>query len=96
MEDEHKFLPSFVLRRPSIPMCRSIKQLRHTNAEPTDQEIQDAARQFVRKVSGYRVPSKRNQEVFEQAIQEIANATRKMLDEFSQQPVSPIKESTHA
>ncbi len=65
-------------------MCRSIKQLRHTDAQPTEQEIYDAARQFVRKVSGYRVPSKRNQEIFEQTIQEIANATRKMLDEFSQ------------
>ena len=69
-------------------MCRSIKQLRHTDAQPTEQEIQDAARQFVRKVSGYRVPSKKNQEIFEQTIQEIASATRKMLDEFSQ--ASPI------
>lgn len=77
-------------------MCRSIKQLRFAGAEPTDQEIQDAARQFVRKVSGYRVPSKRNQDVFEQAIQEIADATRKMLDEFSQQNVAPLKESAHA
>lgn len=77
-------------------MCRSIKQLRFAGAEPTDQEIQDAARQFVRKVSGYRVPSKRNQEVFEQAIQEIASATRKMLDEFSQQTISQLKESTRA
>jgi hypothetical protein len=65
-------------------MCRSIKQLRHSDAEPTEQEIYEAARQFVRKVSGYRVPSKRNQEVFEQAIQEIATTTRKMLDEFAQ------------
>jgi hypothetical protein len=64
-------------------MCRSIKQLRHNDAEPTEQEIYDAARQFVRKVSGYRVPSKRNQEIFEQAIQEIAHATRKMLAEFA-------------
>lgn len=77
-------------------MCRSIKQLRYAGAEPTDQEIQDAARQFVRKVSGYRVPSKRNQEVFEQAIQEIADATRKMLDEFAQQSTSATKETVHA
>lgn len=69
-------------------MCRSIKQLRHADAEPTEQEIHDAARQFVRKVSGYRVPSKRNQDIFEQTIQEIASATRKMLDEFSQ--ASPL------
>lgn len=70
-------------------MCRSIKQLRLKDGQPTDQEIYDAARQFVRKVSGYRVPSKKNQEIFEQTIQEIAMATRKMLEnfpnEFSQQ-----------
>jgi hypothetical protein len=66
-------------------MCRSIKQLRHTDAQPTEQEIYDAARQFVRKVSGYRVPSKKNQEIFEQTIQEIAHATRHMLDEFANQ-----------
>ncbi len=64
-------------------MCRSIKQLRHTNATPTDQEIYDAARQFVRKVSGYRAPSQRNQQVFEQAIEEIAGATRGMLTQFA-------------
>lgn len=76
-------------------MCRSIKQLRYKDGEPTEQEIQDAARQFVRKVSGYRVPSKRNQEVFEQAILEIAQTTRKMLDEFSQQ-TNALKESIDA
>lgn len=70
-------------------MCRSIKQLRHNDAEPTAQEIYEAARQFVRKVSGYRVPSKRNQEVFEQAIQDIAATTRKMLDEFAQAAGAP-------
>ncbi len=88
-------------------MCRSIKQLRHRDAEPTEQEIYDAARQFVRKVSGYRVPSKKNQEIFEQTIQEIASATRKMLENFSNEalPQSPVsglqspishKEQTHA
>ncbi|GIL14971.1 MAG: hypothetical protein BroJett039_01440 [Chloroflexota bacterium] len=83
-------------------MCRSIKQLRRHDAQPTEQEIYDAARQFVRKVSGYRAPSKKNQEIFEQAIQEIASATRKMLDTFSQapsfNPPSPLsrKEQSHA
>lgn len=70
-------------------MCRSIKQLRRSDAEPTEQEIQDAARQFVRKVSGYRVPSKRNQQVFELAILEIAQSTRKMLDELEQPSAPP-------
>lgn len=65
-------------------MCRSIKQLRHAGAEPTDQELRDAALQFVRKVSGYRKPSLKNQLAFERAVQDIAAATRKMLDEFEQ------------
>lgn len=60
-------------------MCRSIKQLRYKDAEPTDQELYDAALQFVRKVSGYRVPSKKNQDAFELAVEEIAAATRKLL-----------------
>lgn len=64
-------------------MCRSIKQLRFADGEPTDQELYDAARQFVRKVSGYRTPSKKNQDAFELAIQEIAQTTRKMLQEFT-------------
>jgi len=60
-------------------MCRSIKTLR---GEPvaTDEEIEQAARQFVRKVSGYRVPARRNEAVFEQAIAEIEAATRRLLD----------------
>lgn len=64
-------------------MCRSIKQLRRADALPTEQELEDAARQFVRKVSGYRAPSKRNQAAFERAVKEIAGATRVMLEEIS-------------
>ncbi len=46
----------------------------------TEQEIQEAALQYVRKVSGYRKPSKANEEVFNKAINEIADATRQMLE----------------
>ena len=46
----------------------------------TEQEIQEAALQYVRKVSGYRKPSKANEEAFQQAIDEIAESTRKMLE----------------
>lgn len=77
-------------------MCRSIKQLRYKDAEPTDQELHDAALQFVRKVSGYRVPSKKNQDAFELAVDEIAATTRKMLQELTQQTSTPHKEHTHA
>ena len=61
-------------------MCRSIKPLRLPDRPGTEQEIQEAALQYVRKVSGYRKPSKVNQETFEKAIEEIAKATRKMLE----------------
>jgi hypothetical protein len=46
----------------------------------TEQEVQEAALQYVRKVSGYRKPSKANEEAFQRAIDEIAESTRKMLE----------------
>jgi len=61
-------------------MCRSIKPLRLPDRPATEQEIQEAALQYVRKVSGYRKPSKANEETFNRAIIEIAEATRKMLE----------------
>ena len=61
-------------------MCRSIKQLRCPEQPPTDQEIEAAALQFVRKVSGYRQPSRANQEAFDRAVTEIAASTRRLLD----------------
>ena len=60
-------------------MCRSIKTLRNAEIPATDEEIRAAALQFVRKVSGYRKPSKANEEVFERAVQEVADATQKLL-----------------
>ena len=61
-------------------MCRSIKQLRQPDQSPTDEEIHAAALQFVRKVSGYRAPSRANGVAFNRAVQEIAAATRQLLD----------------
>jgi len=61
-------------------MCRSIKPLRLPDRPATEQEIQEAALQYVRKVSGYRKPSKANEKTFNKAINEIAEATRKMLE----------------
>ncbi len=63
-------------------MCRSIKKLRHADPPATEQEIKEAALQFVRKVSGYRVPSKKNQVAFEKAVEEIAAATHKLLNDL--------------
>ena len=64
-------------------MCRSIKTLRHADVVATDEEIRAAARQFVRKVSGFREPSGRHHEAFEGAIDEIAVASQRLLDSSS-------------
>ncbi|NTW37429.1 MAG: DUF2277 domain-containing protein [Syntrophobacteraceae bacterium] len=61
-------------------MCRNIKQLRQPENPATDEEIQAAALQYVRKVSGYPQPSRQNQDFFNQAIDEIAASTRKLLE----------------
>ena len=61
-------------------MCRSIKPLRRPETETTTGEIEAAARQFVLKVSGYRVPSSRNVEAFDAAIADVAIASRRMLE----------------
>jgi hypothetical protein len=64
-------------------MCRSIKPLRLPDRPATEQEIQEAALQYVRKVSGYRKPSKANEEAFQRTVNEVAEATRKMLEILS-------------
>lgn len=64
-------------------MCRSIKQLRLSDHKPTDEEIEAAALQFVRKVSGYRKPSRANQEPFQKAVDDIAQVTRVLLQSIS-------------
>jgi len=61
-------------------MCRSIKPLRLPDRQATEAEIVEAALQYVRKVSGYRKPSRQNQAAFEAAVLEVASATRKMLE----------------
>ena len=61
-------------------MCRNIKQLRSPDRTPTDAELEAAALQFVRKVSGYRQPSRANEEPFNAAVAEIAAATRRLFD----------------
>lgn len=68
-------------------MCRSIKPLRNMDHPVTEQEIQEAALQYVRKVSGYRKPSKANEEAFQRAIDEIAESTRKMLEKLGKSPL---------
>jgi hypothetical protein len=61
-------------------MCRSIKKLRNQEPAATPEEIQAAALQFVRKVSGYRVPAKKNEDVFNTAVEEVTAATMRLLE----------------
>ena len=63
-------------------MCRSIKTLRNTDIPATEEEIRAAALQFIRKVSGYRKPSKVNEEAFERAVDEVARTTKLLLGEL--------------
>jgi len=60
-------------------MCRSIKTLRHADVLATDEEIRAAARQFVRKVSGFSKPSPRHEAAFDEAVNEIAVASQHLL-----------------
>ena len=64
-------------------MCRSIKTLRRPDEPATGEEIRAAALQFVRKVSGYREPSRKNAEAFVAAVDEVAEASRRLLDRVS-------------
>ena len=61
-------------------MCRNIRPLFNYEPASSPADIEAAARQYVRKVSGFRKPSARNQAAFEQAIREVAQATQKLLD----------------
>ena len=76
-------------------MCRSIQQLRGAEPPATNAEVRDAALQYVRKISGYRQPSQANQVVFERAVDEIAAATRRLLDDLviapGSRPAAPVQ-----
>ena len=63
-------------------MCRSIKQLRVPEGRVSDEEVEAAALQFVRKISGFRKPSRANEETFNRAVQEIAHISQHMLDDL--------------
>ncbi len=73
-------------------MCRSIKPLRLPDRPASEAEINEAALQYVRKVSGYRKPSRLNQEAFDAAVNEVAAATRRMLEGLTT-PTRPVQEN---
>jgi hypothetical protein len=61
-------------------MCRSIKVLRKPGEPTTPEEVSAAALQFIRKISGFRKPSKANTEAFDQAVAEVAEASQRLLE----------------
>ncbi len=61
-------------------MCRNIKPLFNFDPPVTDEEVRAASLQFVRKISGFTKPSKTNEAAFEQAIDEVAAAARRLMD----------------
>jgi hypothetical protein len=65
-------------------MCRSIKTLRRADDPATPDEIDAAALQFVRKISGYRAPSQKNADAFNEAVEEIAAASRHLLEHIGE------------
>lgn len=66
-------------------MCRSIKQLRGADP-PTAEEVSAAALQFVRKISGYRKPSRANEVAFNQAVEVISRASEDLLNSLGGKP----------
>jgi len=61
-------------------MCRNIHTLYNFEPEATDEEIRGAALQYVRKISGFTKPSRANEEAFERAVDEVAAASKRLLD----------------
>ena len=61
-------------------MCRNIHTLFNFEPTATDEEIRDAALQYVRKVSGFTKPSRANEEVFARAVEEVTLATQRLID----------------
>lgn len=64
-------------------MCRNIKTLFNFDPPATDEEIRAASMQFVRKLSGFTRPSRANEDVFEEAIANVATAARKLIDSLA-------------
>lgn len=79
-------------------MCRNIKVLFNFDPPATDAEVHDAALQFVRKLSGFTRPARRNEEAFDRAVNRVAAAARELLDtlETNQHPRDRDEEAAKA
>ena len=75
-------------------MCRSIKTLRRADGVASEEEINAAALQFVRKLSGYRAPSRRNAAAFDAAVNEITRSSRRLLASLEQRPAGTPRART--
>jgi hypothetical protein len=63
-------------------MCRNIRTLHNFEPPATDEEIRDAALQYVRKISGSTKPSRANAEAFDRAVDEVSRATARLLGDL--------------
>jgi hypothetical protein len=63
-------------------MCRNIRNLYNFEPPATQEEVQDAALQYVRKISGFNKPSQANAEAFERAVEAVTEASARLLDEL--------------
>jgi len=77
-------------------MCRSIKVLRVPGRRATEDELAAAALQFVRKISGFRKPSRTNQEAFERAVAEIAASSKHLLSTMKIPDPPKVSETSEA
>jgi hypothetical protein len=73
-------------------MCRNIKPLFNFDPPVSDEEVRDAALQFVRKITGFRVPSKQNAEAFTRAVDEISAASGRLLRTMKSNAVPKSRE----
>ena len=79
-------------------MCRNIRTLFNFEPPATELEIRDASLQFVRKLSGFNLPSRANEAAFERAVEEVAAAARALIDSLvtSAEPRDRIVEAAKA
>jgi hypothetical protein len=77
-------------------MCRSIHMLYNVEPAVSEEEVRAAALQFVRKISGYRKPSQANEAAFERAVDEIADASARLLGELVTAAPPRVREHVHA
>jgi hypothetical protein len=77
-------------------MCRSIHTLYNVEPAASHDEARAAALQYVRKVSGYRKPSKANEEAFERAVDQIADLTWQLLGGLETGAAPRVREHVHA